>query len=192
MTSRLDNLEEVSLAAPDTPLHNNDNPLWFAARETTTTPSHSSINTPGNHDTSPLLSLAQPDKGETDLFGEKICSPHSTKSANSKRPRVVLLLVSVILAIVAAVLLTVYFLVIKPHNDATQAQHASQPVSTGPTSTGSTGGSNGSTWGGNGSTVTTSDGSTFTYINPFGGYCKYCWRIAFPMSAADAFSLPQG
>lgn len=179
MTSRLDNLEEVSLAAPDTPLHNNDNPLWFAARETVTTPSHSSINAPGNHDTSPLLLLPQ-DTGDTNLFGEKIYSPHSSKSANSKRPRVVLLLLSVILAVVAAVLLTVYFLVIKPHNHwhTTQAQ----PVSTGPTSAGSTGTSNGSTWGGNGSTVTTSDGSTFTYINPFGGYCEYCWRFALFVS----------
>ncbi|OAX37313.1 glycoside hydrolase [Rhizopogon vinicolor AM-OR11-026] len=168
MTSRPDNFAEVPLAAPDIHLRNN-NSLGFATpeTETATTYSHSFIYPPSNHDTSPLLLPAE-DKGNTDLFGEEISSPHSSRKDVRPR-RVVLLFLCVVLAVVVAVVLAVYFLVMKHHQDTTKGQHLSSPNAGSTSSTSSTSPTS-STSGGNGSTVITSDGSTFTYINPFGGY----------------------
>jgi len=91
--------------------------------------------------------------------------------------------------IVLAVVLPVYFVVIKPKNLST-----STPGSGG---SGSGSGSGppvsspgGATSGGNGSIVTTSDGSTFTYINPFGGYCKHYLKflsLGFPCLSCPIF-----
>ncbi|OCH91075.1 glycoside hydrolase [Obba rivulosa] len=70
----------------------------------------------------------------------------------------------ILLAIVVlAVVLPVWFVVVKPHHSgsssAAAAKNASNPES--PT---------GAVTGGNGSTVVMDDGSSFTYINPFGGF----------------------
>lgn len=84
------------------------------------------------------------------------------------RRRVIFLLVIVaFIIIVLAVVLPTYFLVVRPH------QRASP-------SNGSGLGGAGSTIGGNGSTVFTTDGSSFTYINPFGGYCE-CNLFSCPL-----------
>ncbi|KAI6101447.1 glycoside hydrolase family 5 protein [Pisolithus croceorrhizus] len=73
------------------------------------------------------------------------------------------LLLMAIVVVALAVVLPVYFVVIKPHNSSTNTNGGSGTIPT-------TGSPSGATSGGNGSTVVTSDGSTFTYINPFGGY----------------------
>ncbi|KAL4079041.1 glycoside hydrolase family 5 protein [Scleroderma citrinum] len=79
-----------------------------------------------------------------------------------------------IVLIVLAVVLPVYFVVIKPKNLSSSGGSGSGSGSgSGGSGSGSTpplGSPGGATSGGNGSIVTTSDGSTFTYINPFGGY----------------------
>lgn len=73
--------------------------------------------------------------------------------------------------VVVAVVVPVYFLVVKPHSN------LATPPNT-PSGAGGGGGSgdpsgNSLTTGGNGSIVTTSDGTTFTYINNFGGFCEF-------------------
>ena len=119
----------------------------------------------------------------SDLSGE----PVKRKPFLTRRFTWITLFALAIPLIVLAVILPVYFTVIKPKN----------LLSNGPGS-GSGGFGSGSglpiqspggvTTGGNGSIVTTSDGSTFTYINPFGGYCKYPsqiplgWVASFPLS----------
>jgi glucan 1,3-beta-glucosidase len=159
MASRPDSFAEAPLDTPDTPLKNNNLP-WPEAPCHSFEPTYTPVNS------SSLLFPAK-DKGNADSFEEKASSPRSNKRAGYVRP--VLLFLSISLVAVAVVL-PVYFLVIKPqHKDGTNQGAANGRA---PPSSGSSGG--GSTWGGNGSTVTTSDGSTFTYINPFGGYCECC------------------
>ncbi|KAG1738191.1 glycoside hydrolase family 5 protein [Suillus lakei] len=156
MSSRPGSFAEVSLATPHTPLQNNNHPLWISTSETATTPRDSFIYTSGN--SSPLLPSQHPGPS-----GEEIkSSSHSKKGAAYVRP--ILLFLSAVLAAVAVVVL-VYFVVIKhQHHESDMAKGTN---SSDPSSIGSHAGP---TYGANGSTVTTSDGSTFTYINPFGGY----------------------
>jgi hypothetical protein len=144
------------LATPDTPLNSNS-PLWISTSETGTTPCESLIHTSCN--SSPLLPSQHPG-----LCGEEIkSSPHSKKGAAYVRP--VLLFISAVLAAVAVVV-PVYFIVIKHqhHKSESDVTNSSDPSSIGSNA--------GPTHGADGSTVTTSNGSTFTYNNPFGGYCE--------------------
>lgn len=81
-----------------------------------------------------------------------------------KRPLFWLGAFAVLAIVVLAVILPVYFVVIKPRDDNT-------------TTSGSKSGTKGGapadlqTTGGNGSTIYT-NGTTFTYVNPFGGFCE--------------------
>jgi hypothetical protein len=71
--------------------------------------------------------------------------------------------------VLVAVVVPIYFVVIKPRSSSLNDSSAS-PSS--PTSTSTSSGQPGSAvvvTGGDGSTVTTEDGTTFTYSNPFGG-----------------------
>ena len=81
--------------------------------------------------------------------------------------------------LVLAIILPVYFVVIRKRNP-TSGHHGNSGSSgdSGPTT--SAGGNSGSnptnnapTWGGNGSVVTKEDGTTFVYNNTFGGYWVY-------------------
>ncbi|KAG2741648.1 glycoside hydrolase [Suillus brevipes Sb2] len=154
MSSRPDSFAEVSLATPDTPLNSN-HALWISTSETATTPCDSLIHTSCN--SSPLLPSQHPV-----LCGEEIkSSPYSKKGAAYVRP--VLLFFSAVLAAVAVVV-PVYFVVIKHQHHKSEADITS---SSDPSSIGSHASP---TYGVDGSTVTSSDGSTFTYNNPFGGY----------------------
>jgi len=96
----------------------------------------------------------------------------------AKRRPLFLVLVGlfVFIVVVLAVILPVYFTVIKPHNSAAS-------LSSGKNSTGGGGSGGGTTHtppastdaitGGDGSTVKASDGSTFTYNNKLGGICEF-------------------
>lgn len=93
------------------------------------------------------------------------------------RPIFWLIAILAFAVVVLAIILPVYFLVIKPHSS-----HSSS-TSGGPSGTGGPGSSgNDLTTGGNGSRVTTSDGTTFTYINNFGGFCEFAYRFRDPIS----------
>lgn len=81
-----------------------------------------------------------------------------------------------VIIIALAVVLPVYFLVIKKHNNTAAAAAASSPTTTSASSGGDGNGSGGkpivgAVTGGDGSTVVTANGDSFTYTNPFGGYC---------------------
>ncbi|KII95444.1 glycoside hydrolase family 5 protein [Plicaturopsis crispa FD-325 SS-3] len=85
-----------------------------------------------------------------------------------RRPLVWLALVAAIIVIALAVVLPVVFVVVKP------GQHNSSAAGEVPGTTGggsdNPGSPTGATSGGNGSLIKTEDGSTFTYVNPFGGF----------------------
>ena len=106
---------------------------------------------------SPLLS--QPEK----RFSEAFATPgpeHPNPGSSRKRTivtRPILWIIALVAFVIvaAAVIVPVYFFVIKPRSNQT-----STPSPSG-------------TDGGNGSVITTSDGTTFTYINNFGGFCEY-------------------
>jgi len=101
----------------------------------------------------------------------------SSDSPNGKKKRPLWVLIAIGLAILAvivlAVILPVYFKVIRPNNTSS----SSSTTNTGGTNSG--GGEQGSglghtdnnvVMGGDGTTITTEDGSTFVYKNSFGGY----------------------
>ena len=125
---------------------------------------------------SPLLS--QDEKRFSEAFAdpapELLSAEPSRKRSILTRP-IFWAVASLSLAIVVvAVVVPVYFLVIKPHSNLSSSP--STPSGAGGGGGGSGGPSGKSlTTGGNGSTVTTSDGSTFTYINNFGGFCEFAY-----------------
>ncbi|KAF7366076.1 Glycoside hydrolase family 5 protein [Mycena venus] len=87
----------------------------------------------------------------------------SSGSVSKKRRLIGLGALAGLVVVVLAVVLPVYFLVIKKHSDNTAASSPAPPGARGSQSWGVV-------TGGNGSTVTTANGDSFTYINPFGGY----------------------
>lgn len=93
-----------------------------------------------------------------------------------------LLIGLLLLAIVAlAVVLPIYFVIIRPH------QHA-QNVQANP------GSPTGATTGANGSTIIASDGTTFTYLNEFGGYCESsatCLTLVLAQGGWQGWMMPQ-
>jgi glucan 1,3-beta-glucosidase len=89
-----------------------------------------------------------------------------------KKPLIWALAAAAIALIAVAVVVPVYFVVIKPKNETSTGNNGSNnngngnnnPNHQSPTSKIS---------GGNGSTITTQDGTQFTYVNPFGGICEW-------------------
>lgn len=113
------------------------------------------FHSPGN--SSPLLT--QYEKRLDEAFaGPKHPNPGWSTSPRKRsvltRPIFWVVALVALIIVAAAVVLPVYFFVIKPHSS----------------NSGSSG--NSLTTGGNGSIITTSDGTTFTYINNFGGFCE--------------------
>jgi glucan 1,3-beta-glucosidase len=115
-------------------------------------------------------------------FEDPILPTTTTSSKSKRRPVVLALLLLVALALVIiAVIVPVYFTVIKPKLN--QSIKSNSPSNGGgsnpkPGSPGSPGGSNPSPGsnaitGGDGSTINAADGTTFIYHNAFGGFCKF-------------------
>jgi glucan 1,3-beta-glucosidase len=113
---------------------------------------------------------------------------HAYAPHKPSRKRPILFLLAALVGIglvVVAVVVPVFFTVIKPkqhHSTAAAAAAAASPGSAsgsgGSSGDGNGGGSttspaNLATSGGDGSTVTTADGTTFTYRNQFGGFCEF-------------------
>jgi hypothetical protein len=141
--------------------------------------------TPQSIDNSgPLLPAV--DKPESDEYVDQELESKPTKTGR-RRLILALIALAVLVAVALAVVLPVYFTVIKPNQNNTDA--SAQPPSDGGGSSGDgNGGGDGNTGntqatiGGDGSTVTTSDGSTFTYTNKFGGFCTsfpFSFRLLF-------------
>ena len=116
---------------------------------------------------------------------DSVVLPQSSPKA--KRRPLLLLLVGLValIVVVLAVILPVYFKVIKPRNVRTSQSSSNGGDGTG-TPTNSTGGggtshtppsSTSAITGGDGSSVKASDGTTFTYNNKLGGICKFIASI---------------
>lgn len=135
-----------------------------------------SINSTPNN-SSPLLAT---NKAEADsLVQERQENP---REAKRRRPLVLALAGLAILAIVVlAVILPVYFTIIKPKQDRKNNNDASASSSPGGigSGTGNPASPTGATTGGNGSQIITDTNTTFTYINNFGGYCELLTNPSF-------------
>ncbi|KAL6304109.1 glycoside hydrolase [Sparassis latifolia] len=121
----------------------------------------------------------------------------SSTDINPRRRRLPLILLAsavAIIVIVLAVILPVYFEVIKKHHSSSAiapAGSSSGSTAPGAAPTSTPKSSNGATWGGNGSLITATGGTTFTYINNFGGYWVYDPRNPYNNSArAQSYTPP--
>ncbi|CCM06308.1 uncharacterized protein FIBRA_08559 [Fibroporia radiculosa] len=84
-----------------------------------------------------------------------------------KRPLIWLGAFIALAVVVLAVVLPVWFVAVKPHRDNSSSAASSKGSSANPESP------TGATSGGNGSTVVMADGTSFTYVNNFGGFWVY-------------------
>ena len=101
-------------------------------------------------------------------------SAYASYASKSRRNTIILSALGALVILLIAVILPVYFLVIKHNSNAAAAQHSQTGTASSPSAT-STGTPSKSALitGGDGSTVTMEDGTTFTYNNPFGGSWYY-------------------
>lgn len=119
-------------------------------------------------------------------YAEDPILPTTATSPKSKRRSVVLiiLLLVALALIIVAVIVPVYFTVIKPKLNESNSKNSSGGGSNSPTSGGGGGstpspGSSDAITGGDGSTIHAADGTTFTYHNSFGGFCKCFTHFIF-------------
>lgn len=103
--------------------------------------------------------------------------------AKSKRNIIILAVLAALLLIILAIVIPVYFTVIKPNSNKISASDT--PGSTAKPSPTITGAPTVAAvvTGGDGSKVTMDDGTTFTYHNPFGGYWYWDENDPFNNSA---------
>jgi len=173
-SSRPDSLADPFLTAPNTPLSPNE-PLepprasyLSPTPGTAGTPRDSYVQAPES--SSPLV--PEVEKRDNEVYGEELrVVSSSNKRSLFKRPLLWVIALAIATIVVLAIVLPVYFVVIKPHSSSLSG------TSGGGTSGGGSGNGNPAppgvtTTGGNGSVITTADGTTFTYLNPFGGICK--------------------
>ncbi|KAF5381908.1 hypothetical protein D9757_007571 [Collybiopsis confluens] len=134
---------------------------------------HSSPN-----NSSPLLALNKP---ESDGPEHQLQADNNAVATKRRRRPVILALIgfSILAIVVLAVILPVYFKVIKPKNDQSNLSSGSDSSgsSAGNGSVGTGSGNptspSGATSGGDGSQIIAEDGTKFTYKNSFGGYWVY-------------------
>lgn len=146
--------------------------LYLAPSEGTPTPRDSYLTNNSAANSAPLL----PGVAEKDLDDPGTLS--ARKSTPLHRKPLIWALAVVALALVAtAVIVPVYFVVIKPKNNTVTGGSSNNgtdpndnPVHQPPTSSNS---------GGDGSTIKLEDGSEFKYSNPFGGICEPIFQIFF-------------
>lgn len=170
-SSRPDSLGDPFATAPNTPLNFNQSleppraSYLSSTPDTATSPRDSYTESPDNFH--PLVPGNE--KRSAIAFGQESREePGLKKPSIFRRPLFWLIAFAVLTVVVLAVVLPVYFVVIKPHNNSYNG------ASVGGAPAGGSGSGNPppagvATTGGNGSLVTTTDGTTFTYLNPFGG-----------------------
>nr|ADX07338.1 putative ectomycorrhiza-upregulated exo-beta-1,3-glucanase GH5 [Flammulina velutipes] len=122
--------------------------------------------------TTPATSTTFLPKAEQDSYdGEQ-----PTKKNWKKRPLVWIIALAALVVVVLAVILPVYFTVIKDKDSSSSSSSSPSGGNGGGNGNGSGGNNdpdtdtNAAVTGGDGSTITLSDGSTFVYENKFGGY----------------------
>ena len=134
--------------------------------------------------------LLLPMAGKTEL--DEYADEHTRPTKTSRKPLIFALVLAGLVVVVLAVVLPVYFTVIKPKNHANASGGSPQPTTSSTGGGGGSGGGNTSstrvTTGGDGSTVTMDDGSTFIYSNKFGGFCTFFFFSAGFFLLSDLFS----
>ena len=110
---------------------------------------------------------------------ENVADEPESRRSLFRRPIFWFAVVAGVVVVVLAVILPVYFTVIKPKNDASSDGSGNSNGGNGGNGSGNNNPTtNLATTGGDGSTVTTDNGTEFTYHNPFGGFCM--WSPPFP------------
>lgn len=169
-SSRPDSLADPFLTAPNTPLTIGQSleppraSYLSPTPQSAASPRDSYADSPDN--ASPLV--PESEKRDAIAYTQELrAEPAPRRRSILARPIFWLVAFGVVAVIIPAVVVPVYFVVIKPHNSSTtsgaSAGGAPAPSSTPSSPPGVT------TTGGNGSVITTADGTTFTYLNPFGG-----------------------
>lgn len=131
--------------------------------------------TPGALNQAPLLYIPR----ETSFIATKYQSSDKLPISPFRRRRPWFIVGGALVLVALAVVLPVYFAVIKPH----QLSHSTKGVGSDA--------QDALQIGGDGSTVTRDDGSMFIYRNPFGGYCEYIHsRVAMPNICYRSFLAP--
>ena len=116
--------------------------------------------------------VTETEKGDDKALEANAADQSERRKPLFKRPVFWFALAAAIVVVVLAVILPVYFTVIKPKNNTSSS--GSPNGSNNPNSTDGSGNPKspkGLTTGGDGSTVTMENGTEFTYHNPFGGFC---------------------
>ena len=99
---------------------------------------------------------------------------YPSKDSKSRRNTIILSVLGGLVLLIVAVILPVYFLAIKhTSNKSTTSNPSHTTTAPSPSGTKSPSSSKNLITGGDGSTVTTDNGTTFTYNNSFGGYWYY-------------------
>lgn len=125
--------------------------------------------TPGDSDASPSV------QNSTHLLTEKQASSDVEETSAQpekrkplfRRPMVLLAALLALIIVIVAVIVPLYFFVIKKHGSSGHSTSSGGSGGGSPTAAGS-----GAITGGDGSIITTETGDTFTYKNPFGGFCE--------------------
>ena len=103
---------------------------------------------------------------------EAVTPDADASSRPTQRRRAVLVLFAVMVLVVVIVAIAVPVAVIKRKASTAAATAGGSQAPNGPSGKGSPG-SKTAVWGGDGSTVTTLNGTTFTYNNKLGGICRF-------------------
>jgi len=118
------------------------------------------------------------DPSDSPRYLEEKRSAYSSPGKKSKRTIIIFGSIAAAVIVIVAVVVPVYFTVIKPKtNNNNVKTNPPNPTSTG---TGTGDPTAAVITGGNGSTITTENGTTFTYINPFGG--TWYWDPSDPFN----------
>lgn len=99
-------------------------------------------------------------------------SAPKTRQSKFKRPAFLIVALLAIIVIIIAVIVPVYFTVIKKHTSSATTSGNGTPTGSGGATPTASGSGPTATSGGDGSLITTETGETFTYTNPFGGFCE--------------------
>lgn len=141
-------------------------PLQSSTPLTVLTPPATSLRDSFTPSAAPLVPGSEKNLEENVVFAQ----PERRSRSLFRRPIFWFAVAGAIVAVVLVVILPVYFTVIRPKNNASAGGGGgggNGPGNSKPPKP------NGLTTGGDGSTVTTDNGTEFTYHNPFGGFCTY-------------------
>lgn len=175
---RLDGRTPLSMNDFDPTTLHEPRPAFLSGTQSPGTPSlRDSYAQPGTPTESGLL-LANKESmpSSDDDLGPTLASTRQPR----KRRRFLLVLIGllILLVLIIAVIVPVYFTVIKPKTNVATAGGTTEPAS--PTSTSHPKSPTTATgiWGGDGSTIKTSNGTSFTYHNSFGGICEFVFILS--------------